>query len=60
MLLDILNNSSVLQDIIKSITKPMPQLVIVLFTFAITIFIYAQWGAFALLGQDLAPPPAAL
>jgi hypothetical protein len=44
MLLDIVNNSSVLQDIIRSITRPLPQLSVVFFTFIITVAIYAQFG----------------
>lgn len=44
MLLDIVNNSQVLKDIIRSITRPLPQLAVVFFTFVITVVIYAQFG----------------
>jgi hypothetical protein len=44
MLMDIVNNSQVLKDIIRSITRPLPQLGIVFFTFVITVVIYAQFG----------------
>jgi len=44
MLLDIVNNSSVLQDIVRSITAPAQQLAVVFYTFVITVVIYAQFG----------------
>lgn len=36
--------SDILQDIIRSITKPAPQLGIVLYTFIVTVVIYASFG----------------
>jgi hypothetical protein len=47
MLLDIVNNSFVLKDIIRSITRPLPQLAVVFYTFVITVMIYAQFGVHA-------------
>eukprot|EP00615_Pteridomonas_danica_P005853 CAMPEP_0114339576 /NCGR_PEP_ID=MMETSP0101-20121206/7817_1 /TAXON_ID=38822 ORGANISM="Pteridomonas danica, Strain PT" /NCGR_SAMPLE_ID=MMETSP0101 /ASSEMBLY_ACC=CAM_ASM_000211 /LENGTH=2941 /DNA_ID=CAMNT_0001472581 /DNA_START=113 /DNA_END=8938 /DNA_ORIENTATION=+ len=44
MLLDIVNNSSMLADIVKSLTRPLPQLGIVFYTIIITVIIYAQFG----------------
>eukprot|EP00615_Pteridomonas_danica_P011690 CAMPEP_0114330802 /NCGR_PEP_ID=MMETSP0101-20121206/1993_1 /TAXON_ID=38822 ORGANISM="Pteridomonas danica, Strain PT" /NCGR_SAMPLE_ID=MMETSP0101 /ASSEMBLY_ACC=CAM_ASM_000211 /LENGTH=1284 /DNA_ID=CAMNT_0001460933 /DNA_START=3986 /DNA_END=7840 /DNA_ORIENTATION=+ len=44
MLLDIVNNSQVLKDIIRSITRPLPQLAVVFYTFVLTVIIYAQFG----------------
>jgi len=44
MLLDIMNNSSVLGDIIKSITVPAFQLALVFYLFIVTVIIYAQFG----------------
>ena len=46
LLLDIINNSSVLNDIMKSITIPLPALSMVLFTFIITVIVYAQFGRY--------------
>jgi len=44
MLLDIMNNSTVLGNIIKSITVPAFQLALVFYLFVITVIIYAQFG----------------
>jgi len=44
MLLDVVNISTTLQDIVKSVTKPAAQLGIVAYTFVITVVIYAHFG----------------
>ena len=44
MLLDIVNNSKILGDIITSITRPATELGLVLYVIIITVVIYAQFG----------------
>jgi hypothetical protein len=55
MLLDIVNNSSVLQDIVRSITTPARQLAIVFYTFVITVVRAPARPAGRLLGPEPTP-----
>lgn len=44
MLLDVVNNSPILTDILKAIRQPMPQLGVVGFAIFVTVVIYATFG----------------
>ena len=44
MLFDIFNNSSVLQDIVRSITVPAPKLIMIFYTIIITVAVFATFG----------------
>ena len=44
MLLDVVNNSSLLMDIVRAATNRSSSLVLVFYIFLVTIVIYATWG----------------
>ena len=44
MLFDVFNNSTVLQDIIRSITSPAPKLAMILYTMIITAIVFTMFG----------------